>query len=146
MENKKGFDYNNIGIEKIVEKAEKEAKKFKDDQVKTNQIRNFYSSIAKMRTDYAQGVAKIKSENKLKIGSDEYEKACYGTIRTELIMLKPKLAYAAGRQRAVRRSFYPFMTKAIDGVANAECKTDAIEKFFALIESVVAYHKFFGDS
>ena len=68
----------------------------------------------------------------------------YEVIQTELILLKPKLAYAAGRQKNVKKNFQKFMTKAINGVADAQNKKDAIEKFFALVESIVAYHKFYG--
>jgi CRISPR-associated protein Csm2 len=120
------LEYSKLEIENIVDLAENEAKLFKKDGVKTNQIRNFYSSIAKMRTDYSQ--------------DKDYE-----GIRIELVMLKPKLAYAAGRQMAVKKNFQPFMTKAINGVIEAEDKNDALDKFFALIESIVAYHKFYGD-
>jgi CRISPR type III-A-associated protein Csm2 len=72
-----------------------------------------------------------------------------------LVLLKPKLAFAAGRQHAVRKNFKPFMDAAINGVLNAPDtnpedkenkktgKQRALENYLALIESVVAYHKFY---
>lgn len=117
----------NESIENIVAAAENDARQFNKDRLKTNQIRNFYSAVTKMRTEYeAQG--------------------SYDSIKHDLNMLKPKLAYAAGRQRPVRANFYPKMTAAIQGIIDAENKEKAIQNFFAYMESVVAYHKFYGDS
>jgi CRISPR-associated protein Csm2 len=117
-----------MDVSAIVQKAENMALQFTRDKLKTNQIRNFYSAITRMRADYEQ--------------SDEgkgYEK-----VKTQLIMLKPKLAYAAGRQTAVRANFYPFMASAIQSIEGADDKAKCIENFFLLVESVVAYHKFHG--
>lgn len=115
----------NLDVADLVRKAEDMALQFTRDKLKTNQIRNFYSAITRMRTDFQQNG--FTSE-----------------IQTQLVMLKPKLAYAAGRQTAVRTNFYPFMKTAIDGVGQAANKREAMEKFFLLVESVVAYHKFHG--
>ena len=112
----------------IVQKAENMALQFTRDKLKTNQIRNFYSAITRMRAEYEQAE----------------EGKGYDKVKTQLIMLKPKLAYAAGRQTAVRANFYPFMTSAIQSIETAGSKTQAIENFFLLVESVVAYHKFHG--
>ncbi len=113
-------------VTKIVKKAEEMAIQFTRDKLKTNQIRNFYSAITRMRVDFEQ------AEN----GYDE--------VKSRLVMLKPKLAYAAGRQTAVRANFYPFMTTAIESIEKATNKTKAMENFFILVESIVAYHKFHG--
>jgi len=115
----------NLDIADLVRKAEDMAVQFTRDKLKTNQIRNFYSAITRMRTDFEQ-------------------EGFTPQIQTQLVMLKPKLAYAAGRQIAVRANFYPFMKTAIDGVSQAANKSEAMGKFFLLVESVVAYHKFHG--
>ena len=112
--------------EEIVREAEQVANQLANkDRVKTGQIRNFYSGITRMRTEY--------------VTSGFSEK-----VKNQLVLLKPKLAYAAGRQLAVKTTFYPKMTAAVDGVLNASDKDKAIEKFFMYVESIVAYHKFFG--
>lgn len=111
----------------IVQKAENMALQFTRDKLKTNQIRNFYSAITRMRTEFeTNGLTR--------------------EIETQLIMLKPKLAYAAGRQTAVRANFYECMTTAIQSIVNETGgnKVENLEKFFLLVESVVAYHKFHG--
>ena len=122
-------------IEELVEIAEEEAKQLVKDQLKTSQIRNFYAAVSKMKIDYEK--SKVDSDNK---GKPE---PLYDAIRMDLIMLKPKLAYAAGRQKSVKK-FYYLMNDAIKGVQASTNKHKAIENFFALIESVVAYHKFHG--
>lgn len=133
------MDLLTITPSELVDTAERRARNFKDDRLKTNQIRNFYAAVTAMRTDFQRlhGSSNVTAD---------LEK-----IEWDLILLKPKLAYAAGRQRAVRANFYPFMTEAIDAVAavptaRTEDKKKAFKNFFDLIESVVGYHKFFGDS
>jgi len=117
----------------IVDEARKKAETFKKDKLKTNQIRNFYSAIAQMR---------IKFQEAKKSGG---ENSGYEAVKTDLIMLKPKLAYAAGRQAAVKANFYGFMTDAIQAVEDSTDKNKAMENYFSLIESVVGFHKYFGD-
>lgn len=122
------LDFADVKMKDIVEDAEENAKKFAQvDKIKTNQIRNFFAAISKMRVNFSIA----EKGNK------------YQSIENDLILLKPKLAYAAGRQKAVRK-FQEYVTKAIDAVINSNKKEEAVENFFALIESIVAYHKYHG--
>ena len=112
--------------EEIVREAENVAIQLATkDKVKTGQIRNFYSGITRIRTEFTT-------------------KGFNDDVRNQLVLLKPKLAYAAGRQLAVKTTFYPKMKDAVDGVLNAGNKEEALEKFFMFVESIVAYHKFYG--
>lgn len=111
----------------LVRKAEDVASQLTRDKLKTGQIRNFYSAITRMRTDFA-----IANE----VATDE--------IKREITMLKPKLAYAAGRQSAVRATFYPVMKGAIDGIIKSGYHEKAMLNFFLFVESIVAYHKYYG--
>jgi len=104
--------------------CDEQGKSFSKD-IKTNQIRNVFSKITSLRNIY-------KSKRKY---DDELERA--------LILLKPQLAYAAGRQEKVK-IFQQEMNKIIDGVINSSNKNLAIENFFAIVEGFVAYHKFHG--
>jgi CRISPR-associated protein Csm2 len=115
----------------IVAKADEVAQMLIKDKLKTGQIRNFYSAVTRMRTDFA---------NRDEGNKEEKRKA----LQTDITMLKPKLAYAAGRQTAVRATFYPIMRNAIDGIINANYNEEAFDNFFMFAESVVAYHKFYG--
>ena len=119
----------NMRVDDIVVEAEKVAKKLIEDKLKTGQIRNFYSAITRMRTDFlVEGKGETVSPR----------------LQTDISMLKPKLAYAAGRQMAVRTTFYPEMKKLIDDIVNSNYNPVALNNFFLFIESVVAYHKFHG--
>jgi len=133
------MDNNNVNLSNdladLILQAEERAKQFTNDKLKTNQIRNFYSAITRLRTESDQEPLDEDGQKAKQFSEN---------IQTQLVMLKPKLAYAAGRQTAVRANFYPFMKSAIDGVINSKRDTKALGKFFALVESVVAYHKFFG--
>lgn len=123
-----------IDSEDLIALAEEKAQAFKADKLKTSQLRNFYSAVLQVRQEY-----------------ERQQGAFTNKIKTMLVLLKPKLAFAAGRQHAVRKSFKPFMDAAINGVLNApDTKIDkksgkqrALENYLALIESVVAYHKFY---
>lgn len=132
MNNLNPLDAADIAV--IVKEAEKQAKIFKNDKLKTNQIRNFYSAIAQIRIKFQEAKSK-----------DMEGDSGYQSVKTDLIMLKPKLAYAAGRQAAVKANFYGFMTDAIKAVEDSANKDKAMEKYFSLIESVVAFHKYYGD-
>lgn len=111
----------------IVSKADEVAQMLIKDKLKTGQIRNFYSAVTRMRTDFANR-------------EEGYRKV----LEKDLTMLKPKLAYAAGRQTAVRATFYPTMRNAIDGIIKSNYDDTALDNFFMFAESIVAYHKFYG--
>ncbi|GAB1444051.1 type III-A CRISPR-associated protein Csm2 [Ignavibacteriales bacterium] len=101
------------------------ATKFTQDKVKTTQLRNFYSAVVSIRT-------KFRAEKKVT-----------AQIERDLILLKPKLAYAAGRQPRVK-PFYDLMKEAIDTTVNVEesRKPLALQNLFSITEAIVAYHKF----
>ncbi|MCX7880660.1 MAG: type III-A CRISPR-associated protein Csm2 [Ignavibacteria bacterium] len=94
-------------------------------KIKTNQIRNVFSHINHLKSKL------LKEPNKL----DE--------LKDELILLKPKLAYAKGRHPIVQ-PFQEFMFKVIDSTVNSSDFQKALKNFFVLVEAIVAYHKFFG--
>jgi len=104
------------------------------DRLKTHQLRNVFSAIEKMRTLHKR-IVKAKNEAEVKKMKDDLE--------MQLIMLKPKIAYAAGRQKSVRYNFFPLVEGAVDAVDRANHSDKAYSRFFALMESVVAYHKFY---
>ena len=129
--------------EAIVEQAKRLGEQFSR-ELKTHQLRNFYSGITQIRQDWKQG-----RNNELEASA-------------RLIMLQPKLAYAAGRQPKIK-DFFKTITDEINQ-ARAEIKAletttgsgetssaqakksqkEVLDNFFALIEGIVAYHKFYG--
>lgn len=115
-----------IHPEKLISAAEEKGKTLSHD-LKTNQVRNFFSAV-------------IAIKNKVELMGKEFK---YEDIETELILLKPKLAYAAGRQTTVR-PFKSFVDEALEALQKSKDKRKALDNFFNLIESFVAYHKFYG--
>lgn len=92
--------------------------------IKTNQIRNVFAHINRMRQDFRQ-------------------EGWTPGLERNLVMLKPRLAYAAGRQQVVK-PLNDRLSQAINGVLASEKKEKAIQNFFDLVEGIVAYHKFYG--
>ncbi len=111
-----------IDADDMVELSEKLGKSFTS--IKTNQIRNIYANIT---------LAKINMQKKIELNQ----------ILRELILLKPKLAYAAGRQPVVK-PFQEYLSKLIDACAKSKEPQKALPNFFDIVEGIVAYHKFHG--
>lgn len=125
MELKKDLAEHNA--EEINQLADYLGKKLADrkEGIKTNQVRNFFASINAIRTEY------------------QTSKTFNEKIERKLIMLKPQLAYATGREKKVQ-TLQEFIFKAIDSTVKSTNRNDALDNFFALVEAVVAYHKFYG--
>jgi CRISPR-associated protein Csm2 len=73
----------------------------------------------------------------------------YATQRTDFMMLKPYLAYAAGRQARVNglRLFKDKISIGIDAVfegGSPENEPNRFANFCKLFEAVLAYHRAFG--
>jgi CRISPR-associated protein Csm2 len=64
-----------------------------------------------------------------------------GFVKSEIILLKPKLAYAVGRNKNKEQSrimqFYQVIADAIDNVKNEH----DFKRFIKIFEAIVAYHK-----
>jgi len=118
-------DLSSLSPEEINQIAQFQGEKFARG-IKTNQIRNIFSTITKIRNDFKSNKGKFEE-----------------SIRRELVMLKPKLAYAAGRNPDVR-PFQELFDSAINGVIQSSKPEEALRNFFDLAEAVVAYHKFYG--
>lgn len=104
-------------IRQLVEDAEEFGPYLRKQRLETNQIRKFLDAINRLKADLA-------------------ETGDFSKIETEVILLKPKLAYAAARQRAAK-PLSEVMSKAINIVHNK----DDFGRLVQLIESIIAYHK-----
>jgi CRISPR-associated protein Csm2 len=100
----------------LVKHAEAFGPELKRQRLETNQVRKFLDAINQLK-------AKL-------VGNE------FSSIETEVVLLKPKLAYAAARQDAVK-ALNRVMAEAIDKVHS---KAD-FERLVQLIESIIAYHK-----
>jgi CRISPR-associated protein Csm2 len=108
-------------IRTLVEHAEKFGPYLKSQRLETNQIRKFLDAINRIK------VQSIQSDGK---------RTPFTEIETDIVLLKPKLAYAAARQSAVK-PLSRVMSAAIDKVENSE----DFERLVQFIESIIAYHK-----
>lgn len=108
-----------ISAEELISIADKIGKHLKDNDLKTTQIRRFLDGVRKIDVQFDRGKAFNKDN---------------------VILLKPKLAYAAGRQQSVK----PLM-EILDPAISAGAESyESFKKLIALIEGIVAYHKFYG--
>ena len=105
-------------IRELVKDAEEFGPYLKQQRLETNQVRKFLDAVNRLKVDLAQG-------------NNDFAK-----IETEMVLLKPKLAYAAARQRSAK-PLSDVMSAAIDQVKSTE---DFI-RLVQLIESIIAYHK-----
>ena len=113
------------GGEALVNGAERLGKRISDRRngVTTSQIRRVYSAVKKIQTKVQMG--------------EKFQP-------NELILLKPKLAYAAARAPETRKpnteKLKDVLTEAI-GLVDDDKK---FQNFVAFFEAVLAYHKAFG--
>lgn len=107
----------NGDMEKLVDTAEKLGSHLKNKRLTTAQIRNVFGLVKKMEMK--------------------------GFNHKKFILLKPKLAYAAGRPGASNgiRDLKKVLTGAIDNVGNDESKFQTFVEFF---EAILAYHRAAG--
>jgi CRISPR-associated protein Csm2 len=104
-------------IRDLVNHAAKFGPYLKQQRLETNQVRKFLDAVNRLKADLTE--------------TGEFAK-----IETEVVLLKPKLAYAAARQRAAK-PLGEVMSAAIDKVHSKE----DFERLVQLIESIIAYHK-----
>jgi len=93
--------------------------------VKTAQVRNVFAHINRMRTRLRRN------------------RSVSPEIKRDLVMLKPRLAYAGGRQEKVLPMSKDLM-QVVDAVLKSQNFEKALRNFFDLVEGIVAYHKFYG--
>lgn len=110
-----------LPADKLIEMAQKMGKYLANREVglKTTQIRKFLDGVKKIDVLSERG----KNFNK-----------------EQVILLKPKLAYAAGRQAAVK----PLMEVLDPAITAGQESYESFKKLIAFIESIVAYHRFHG--
>lgn len=103
---------------RLIEEAEKLGRILKDTGLTTSQIRNIYGMVKKM------------------------EMLGYEQSRGDLLLLKPKLAYAAARPGAKKGTGHlkVVLSHAVDCVTNEQ----EFEKFINFFEAILAYHRAAG--
>ena len=111
-------------IRTLVEQSEQFGYFLKNSRLETNQIRKFLDAINRV---------------KVKLNQDKDDEQIFNDIEPEIVLLKPKLAYAAARQRSAK-PLSDVMSIAIDNVKTVE----DFKRLVQFVESIIAYHKSAG--
>jgi len=114
-----------ISIEDIAKEdglAEQAAKNFRD--LKPSQLRRFFGAVKKIEYNLADD--------------------SWSAVEADFYMIRPLLAYAEGRS-LIPRDFYTLVTVAMQKVPVGDDaqKKKNYKTFVNLLESVVAYHKYY---
>ena len=131
-----------VSIDRIVEIADevgfflvkgKYLKNNKPDSmgIKVNQIRRFLDAVRRIEARLKESKSK---ESKSKEITEE--------IKGSIILLRPKLAYAAGREEKIK----PLMNVLDPAIKSGAESRENFEKLLRLIEGIIAYHRYHGGS
>lgn len=114
-------------IRDLVKHAEAFGKYLKQQGLETNQIRKFLDAVNRI---------KVKLTGDTLTGDGEKD---FSKIKIDVVLLQPKLAYAAGRKETSHtlKPFSKIIADAIDKVHTL----DDFYRLVQLIESIIAYHK-----
>jgi CRISPR type III-A-associated protein Csm2 len=94
----------------------------------TNQIRNVYGEVKRIE---------------MLLGSDPKEKE-WKTVESKVLLLKPKMAYSAKRDKSIpAKCLYEIVKASIEVVENSnlEEKITSFQNFAKLFEAIIAYHR-----
>lgn len=113
--------FHDYEVRQLVNQAEQFGRHLKEQRLETNQIRKFLDAINRLKAKLAQNA---DQEN------------LFSSVEPEIVLLQPKLAYVAARQKAAK----PLS----DVISVAIKKVHTLEDFNRLvqfIEAIIAYHK-----
>jgi CRISPR-associated protein Csm2 len=120
----KAQGFKSYPIRTLVEQSEQFGYYLKNSRLETNQIRKLLDAINRV---------------KVKLNQDKDDEQIFNDIEPEIVLLKPKLAYAAARQRSAK-PLSDVMSIAIDNVKTVE----DFKRLIQFVESIIAYHKSAG--
>ncbi len=97
--------------------------------LKTNQIRKFLDAVNRLKTKF------LKDENRT-----------FSVIEDELVFLRPKLAYAAAKQKKSNHDSGPVtpLKEVLEAAIKKANSPDDFDRFVQMVEAVIAYHKAAG--
>lgn len=110
-------NFKDYPIRNLVNHAKDFGPYLKTQRLETNQVRKFLDAVNRLKAELA-------------------EKGEFSAIETEVVLLQPKLAYAAARQKAAK----PLRDVMSDAINKVHSKED-FERLVQFLESIIAYHK-----
>ena len=114
---KKYQQFEEFPADKLVDYADKLGKYLRDSGIKTSQIRKFLDAVNRIRAE---------------VNANTF-------TNEPVILLKPKLAYATGREKKIE----PLLAVLSPCIDRTKTYKD-FQKLVRFIESIVAYHKYYG--
>lgn len=118
-------------IRLMVTHAEHFGPYLRQQRLETNQVRKFLDALNRIKVKLSQDETLTPS-----LSSSPQQTTPLAALETDIVLLKPKLAYAAARQKAAK-PLSEVMATAIDKV---HCVED-FQRLVQFIESIIAYHK-----
>ena len=134
--------FKDYSIRDLVKHAQEFGPELKRQRLETNQVRKFLDAINQIKARLPQIEEEINRLNLTDENLTDEEKTKLKTklkfakIEVDVVLLKPKLAYAAARQDAVK-SLNRVMSEAIDKVHSEE----DFDRLVQFMEAIIAYHK-----
>jgi CRISPR-associated protein Csm2 len=125
-------------IRDMVNHAQSFGSYLKIQRLETNQVRKFLDALNRIKVKSAR-IGLDTHQSAPALDSPEIAKQelkAFAALETDIVLLKPKLAYAAARQRAAL-PLSEVMSSAIDQVRSIK----DFQRLVQLIESIIAYHK-----
>lgn len=116
--------FSEYGIRQMVNHASAFGRSLNQKKLKTNQIRKFLDAINRVKAQL------------IEVSAGDNTKALPSEIEDKIVLMKPKLAYAAARQEAAV-PLSNVMSAAIDKTSDK----DDFNRLVQFIESIIAYHK-----
>ncbi len=119
------------GAETLVRQAEQVGKRLKEGRLTTSQIRSLFGEVRQIEAQWS-------------MGGEARQRAA-----RRLILLKPKMAYRAEKERGIRavRELVDVLGPALDEVVRErdETRQDGnFRRFVEFFEAILAYHKAYG--
>ena len=117
------------GAETLVREADKLGKDLANNRLTTNQIRALFGEVRQIEAQW-------------QMGKEQQRKA-----ERRLILLKPKMAYRAKRERGRGvKELVSVLEPAIDLIISekGQKKQDNFQRFVEFFEAILAYHKSYG--
>jgi CRISPR-associated protein Csm2 len=125
-------------IREMVNHAQVFGPYLKNQRLETNQVRKFLDALNRIKVKSAR-ISLDNHQPDPHSASPEtakQEEKAFEALETDIVLLKPKLAYAAARQKAAQ-PLSEVMSSAIDRVRSIK----DFQRLVQLIESIIAYHK-----
>ena len=104
----------------------------------STQIRNVYEEVKRIE-------ATLKGKMKDIADRDDAEKNDFEIVRTDFLLLRPKIAYAAKRAKSKGMTkFKTLMDEAHSAVLEGTNEVQSFLNFSKFFEAILAYHKVYG--